>query len=72
MKGSLAMNATEVGRATLVGWREKAADAIAGPISGRTRLSDDQVRAAVGVLFFVLSVSYVAGTVRRAVTAAGS
>jgi hypothetical protein len=66
------MNATEVSRATLTGWREKAADAIAGPISNRSRISDDQVRAAVGALFFALSVSYVAGTLRRALTAARS
>jgi hypothetical protein len=66
------VNATEVGRAALVGWREKAAAAVAGPISDRTRLSDDEVRAAVGALFFVLSVSYVAGTVRRALDAARS
>jgi hypothetical protein len=66
------VNATEVGRAALVGWREKAAAAVARPISDRTRLSDDQVRAVVGAVFFVLSVSYLAGTVRRALAAARS
>jgi hypothetical protein len=30
-------------------------------------LTDDQVRAAVGGLFFVLSLAYVVGTVRRLV-----
>ena len=64
------MNATDVGQAALVGWRETAAAAIAGPISKRTRLSDDHVRAFVGALFFALSVFYVAGTVRRALIAA--
>lgn len=54
-----------MGKAGLQGWRVKAADAVAGPVSKRSPLSDDQVRAAVGALFFALSVTYVYGTLRR-------
>ena len=38
---------------------------MAEPVARRTRVSADQVQAAVGGLFFVLSVVYVVGTVRR-------
>jgi hypothetical protein len=64
------MKATELGQTALVGWREKAAASMAGPVSERTRLADEQVRAVVGALFFVLAVYYVVGTLRRALTAA--
>lgn len=59
------MKAKQVGQAGLVGWREKAAGAVAPPVAGRTALDEDTVRSAVGALFFVLSVIYVVGTVRR-------
>ena len=59
------MDGVSIGKAGLHGWREKAADAVARPVSKRSGLSDDQVRAAVGALFFGLSVIYVVGTVRR-------
>ena len=42
-------------------------DAVAEPAARHTPLSADQVRAAVGALFFVLSLIYVTGTVRRIV-----
>jgi hypothetical protein len=61
-------NAAQLGQTGLVGWREKVADGIAGPVSERTGLSDEQVRALVGALFFALALYYVAGTLRRAVT----
>jgi hypothetical protein len=64
------MKATELGQTALVGWREKAAASVAGPVSERTRLADEQVRALVGALFFALAVYYVVGTLRRALTAA--
>lgn len=63
-------NPTEIGKAGLAGWREKVADGVADLLSSRTSLSEDQVRAAVGALFFVLSVIYVVGTVKRAADAA--
>ena len=56
--------AVDVGQAGLQGWRAKVADGVAEPISKRTPLDRDQVRAAVGALFFGLAVMYVvkAGT----------
>jgi hypothetical protein len=59
------MDGVSIGKAGLQGWRVKAADAVAGPVARRSGLTDDQVRAAVGAVFFVLSVTYVYGTLRR-------
>lgn len=59
------MDTVSIGQAALKGWRAKVADAVAQPVSKQTRLTDDQVRAAVGAAFFVLSVGYVAGTLKR-------
>ena len=58
--------ATRVGQAGLQGWREKVADGIARPISARTPLNEDQARALIGSVFFVLSVVYVVKTLRSA------
>ena len=58
--------ATQVGQAGLQGWREKVADGVAEPVSKRTPLDEDQVRALIGGVFFVLSVMYVVKTVRAA------
>lgn len=57
--------ATQVGRAGLQGWREKVADGVAEPVAKRTPLSEDQVRALVGALFLVLTVSYVIQAVKE-------
>jgi len=62
----------DVGKAGLAGWRETVADKAAPPVAARTPLDEDTVRAAVGILFFVLSVIYVVGTVKRAVEAVQS
>ncbi len=62
------MDAISFGKAGLQGWRAKLADAVAEPVAKRSSLDDDQVRAAVGAVFFVLSVVYVAGTVKRLVS----
>jgi hypothetical protein len=59
------MDAISFGKAGLAGWRAKLADAVADPIARRTRVDADQVQAVVGGVFFVLSVVYVVGTVRR-------
>jgi len=40
------------------------ADAVAQPLARRSPLTEDQVRAAVGAVFFALSVIYVVGTIR--------
>ena len=58
--------ATRVGQAGLQGWREKLADGVAEPLSDRTPLDQDQVRAVIGSIFFVLSVMYVVKTLRSA------
>ncbi len=61
------MDAISFGKAGLQGWRAKLADVVAEPVAKRSGFGDDQVRAAVGAVFFVLSVVYVAGTVKRLV-----
>ena len=55
----------ELGQSALVGWRKPVADKLSQPLESKTSLSGDQARAAVGVAFFVLSVIYVVGTVKR-------
>ncbi len=57
---------TRVGTAGLQGWRRKVGDAVAEPVAQRTPLGSEQVRAAVGALFFVLSVMYVVKTLTAA------
>ena len=57
-------SATRVGQAGLQGWREKVADGVAGPVSQRMPLDEEQVRALIGGAFFVLSVVYIVQTVR--------
>ena len=61
---------TKLGTAGLQGWREKVGDRVAGPVSDKTPLDEEQVRAAIGALFFVLSVLYVVKTVRAAASRA--
>ena len=58
--------ATTLGQAGLQGWREKVADGIAEPVARRAPLEPEQVRALLGVVFFVLSVMYVAKTLSAA------
>ena len=57
---------TRVGTAGLQGWRRKVGEAVAEPVARRTPLATDQVKAAVGALFFVLSVMYVVKTLTAA------
>ena len=59
------MDAVAAGKAGLQGWRAKVGDAVAGPVAQRSPLTDEQVRAAIGGVFFVLSLVYVVGTIRR-------
>ncbi len=54
--------ATEIGTAGLQGWRAKVGDVVAEPVAQRTPLKAEQVRAAVGALFFVLALMYVIKT----------
>ena len=57
---------TSLGQAGLQGWRAKVGDVVAKPVSQRTPLDDEQVRAAVGALFFVLALLYVVRTLTAA------
>jgi hypothetical protein len=59
-------SATQMGQAGLQGWREKVANGVAGPVSERSPLSEDQVRALIGGAFFVLSVVYIVQAVKAA------
>ena len=63
------MKAKDAGSAGLAGWRQTVADKAAPPVAARTPLDEDTVRAAIGALFFVLSLIYVVGTVKRALEA---
>lgn len=59
------MDAVALGKSAATGWRSKVADAVADPVSRVAPVQPDQVRAAVGATFFVLSVYYVIQTSRR-------
>jgi hypothetical protein len=54
---------TQMGQAGLQGWREKVADVVSEPVAKRAPVEEEQVRAAIGALFFVLSVMYVVKTI---------
>ena len=56
-----------VGQAGLVGWRKAIADQVAPRAASRTPASEDQLRAAIGAAFFLLSLYYVASTIVRLV-----
>jgi len=60
------MDAIALGKLAATGWRSKVADAVAPPVARATPVEPDQVRAAVGAIFFVLSLYYVIQTSRRA------
>jgi hypothetical protein len=58
--------ATELGQTGLQGWRQRVADGISRPVAKRAPVEEDQVRAVIGVAFFVLAVIYVAKTISAA------
>lgn len=58
------MDKKNVGLAGLRGWRSSVADAVARPVAKRSSLGEDQIRAAVGALFLMLSLMYVVGAVK--------
>jgi hypothetical protein len=64
--------ATQAGQAGLQGWRAKVADGVAEPVSKRTPLDEDQVRAVIGAAFFVLAVVYIVNAARELVKATRS
>jgi hypothetical protein len=59
-------SATNIATAGLQGWRAKLADAVDEPVAQRTPLASEQVRAALGALFFALSLTYVVKTMSTA------
>jgi hypothetical protein len=63
------MTKTQTLQAGLVGWREKLATRVDKPVSKRTPLKADQVRAILGAIFFVSSALYVGRAVARAIRA---
>ena len=64
--------ATELGQTGLQGWRQKVADGISAPVAKRAPLEEDQVRAVIGIAFFVLAVIYVVKTISAATRQARS
>jgi hypothetical protein len=63
------VKAKDAGSAGLAGWRQTVADKAAPPLAAKTPLDEDAIRAAIGALFFLLSLIYVIGTVKRALEA---
>ena len=61
-----------IGHAGLVGWRKALADGVAPRAADRGPFSEDQARAAIGGLFFALSLYYVVSTIVRMVRSARS
>jgi hypothetical protein len=59
-----------IAQAGLVGWRKTIADRVAPPAASRSPVSEEQVRAAIGAAFFLLSLYYVASTVARMIRSA--
>lgn len=59
------MDKVALGQAGLSGWRAKVGSTVASPVASHSPLSAAQVQACVGALFFVLSLVYVVGTMRR-------
>jgi hypothetical protein len=59
-------SATSIATAGLQGWRRKVGDVVAEPVAQRTPLASEQVRAALGALFFALSLTYVVKTLSTA------
>jgi hypothetical protein len=51
-----------LGHEALAGWRGTVADKVAPPASNVAPPSEDQIRAAIGALFYALSVYYVVAT----------
>ena len=57
----------QIGQAGLVGWRKGIADRVAPPAAKRGPVTEEQIRAAIGAGFYVLSLYYVVSTTARIV-----
>ena len=55
----------EMGQAALPTWRGALADRVAPPTAKRTKLSEDQVRGAIGAAFFAVAAFYVVSSIVR-------
>ena len=66
------MNTAAVADATLRGWKGKLVDRMAQPVSERTSLSVDQIRALVGLALLALSVLAVIKRIQKVARAAQS
>ncbi len=62
------MQKKNVGLAGLRGWRSSVANTVAPQVAKRSPLGEDQVRAAVGAIFLLLSLMYVLGAVKELVS----
>ena len=51
-----------IGHEGLAGWRGSFADRVAPPAAKRAPVDEDQIRGAIGALFYALSVYYVVST----------
>ena len=60
----------QLGQAGLKGWRKSLADTVAPAAADRTPASEDQLRAAIGALFFALALVYVVRTIAELVKTA--
>jgi hypothetical protein len=54
----------DLGHAGAQGWRERIADELAPRVAKRAPVQEDQIRAAVGLLFLSLSALYLAQTLK--------
>ena len=61
-----------LGHEGLAGWRGSLADRVAPPAAKRAPVSEDQIRGAIGAIFYVLSIYYVAATTVKMVKRARS
>jgi len=57
--------ARDLGEHALQGWRKRLADTAAPRIAGRTRLSEADIRSAIGLLFIALAIRHLAVTLKR-------
>jgi hypothetical protein len=53
------------GRAALVGWRGTVGRPVAARVAARTPFDEQRVEAAIGLAFLLLSILYVARTLKR-------
>lgn len=57
--------ARDLGQHALQGWRGRLADAAARPIAKRTRVTEVDIRAAIGLLFLALAARHLIVTFKR-------